>query len=141
MIIKDKDDDPKFNKQKLIEMWKRPSVLQHDLDRWFRDSPLDKKTSISLYLNYIKGYREKFNLIYASIDALCSYIEGFPQEVADCIEILIDKRLNNYIPEEKIRDVLTSLLAIGDKQISTKCDTIIEKVALLGHDWGDLRNA
>ena len=109
MIIKDKDNDPKFNKQKLIEMWKRPSVLQYDLDRWFRDSPLDKKTSISLYLNYVKGYRKKFNLNYTSIDALCSYIEDFPQEVADCLEILIDKRLSNYIPEEKIKDMLKSL--------------------------------
>ena len=138
MIIKDKDDDPKFNKEKLIKMWKRPSVLQHDLDRWFRDSPLDKKTSISLYLNYIKGYQKKFNLIYASIDAFSSYVEDFPQEVADCLEILIDKRLNNYIPEEKIRDVLTSLLAIGDNQIDAKCGTIIENMALLGHDWKNL---
>ena len=36
IIIKGKDADPKFNRQKLIRMWKRPSVLQHDLDRWFR---------------------------------------------------------------------------------------------------------
>ena len=134
MIIKDKDDDPKFNKEKLIKMWKRPSVLQHDLGRWFRDSPLDKKTSISLYLNYIKGYQKKFNLIYASIDAFSSYVEDFPQEVADCLEILIDKRLNNYIPEEKIRDMLTSLQAIGDNQIDAKCSTIIENMALLGYD-------
>ena len=138
MIIKDKDDNPKFNKQKLIKMWERPSVLQHDLDRWFRDSPLDKKTSILLYLNYVKIYSKKINLIYASIETLCSYIEDFPQEVADCLEILIDKRLNNHIPEEKIRDMLKSLLAIGDKQISTKCMRIIEKMALLDHDWRDL---
>ena len=138
MIIKDKDGDPKFNKEKLIKMWKRPSVLQHDLDRWFRDSPLDKKTSISLYLNYIKGYQKKFNLIYASIDAFSSYVEDFPQEVADCLEILIDKRLNNSIPEEKIRDVLTSLRAIGDRQINAKCSMIIENMALLGYDRKDL---
>ncbi len=137
MIIKDKDDNPKFNKQKLIRMWKRPSVLQHDLDRWFTDSPLDKKTSISLYLNYVKEYRKKFNLIHASIDALRSYIEDFPQEVADCLEILIDKQLNNYIPEEKIKDVLKLLRATGDRQIVAKCNKIIEKVALLGYNWDD----
>ena len=138
MIIKDKDNDQKFNKQKLIDMWRRPSVLRCDLDRWFKDSPLDKKTTILLYLNYIKEYQEEFNLNYASIDALCSYIEGFPQEVADCIEILIDKRLNDYIPEEKIRDILKSLLKINDNQINTKCRTIIENMARLDYDWRDL---
>ena len=138
MIIKDKDDDPKFDKEKLIKMWKRPSVLQHDLDRWFRDSPLDKKMSISLYLNYIKGYQKKFNLIYASIDAFSSYVEDFPQEVADCLEILIAKRLNNYIPEEKIKDVLKSLLVTDNKLIRAQCFTIIGEVRKLGYDWGDL---
>ena len=138
IIVEGKDADPKFNKQKLIKMWRRPFVLQHDLDKWFRDSPLDKKTTISLYLHYLKKYRKKFNLIYASIDTFRSYLEAFPQEVAECLEILVDKQANNYIPEEEIRDVLKSLLEIDDKQINTKCRAIIEKVALLGHDWLDL---
>ena len=135
-----KDTDPKFNKQKLANMWKRPSVLQHNLDRWFRDSPLDKKTTISLYLDYVKGYKKKFDLVYTSIGALCSYIEGFPQEVIDCLEILIAKRANDHIPEEKTKDVLKSLLAIDNKQIRTKCFTIIGEVRKLGYDWGDLHD-
>ena len=138
MIIGVKDGDPKFNTQKLIEMWKRPSVLQHNLDRWFSDSPLDKKTTVSLYLHYIKNYPKKFNLLYTPIGALQSYIEDFSREVVDCLEILLDKQANNYIPEEEIRDILKSLLKIGNEQINTKCMTIIEKVALLGHDWRDL---
>ena len=71
-------------------------------------------------------------------DTFRSYLEAFPQEVAECLEILVDKQANNYIPEEEIRDVLKSLLEIDDKQINTRCRAIIEKVALLGHDWLDL---
>ena len=135
-----KDTDPKFNKQKLANMWKRPSVLQHNLDRWFRDSPLNKKTTISLYLDYVKVYRKKFDLVYTSIGALCSYIEGFPQEVIDCLEILIAKRANDHIPEEKTKDVLKSLLAIDNNQIRTKCFTIIGEMRKLGYNWGDLHD-
>ena len=138
IIIEGKDADPKFNKQKLIKMWKRPSVLQHDLDRWFRDSPLDKKATISSYLHYLKRYQKKFNLLYVSIDTFHSYLESFPQEVAECLEILIDNQANNYIPEKEIRGVLKSLLSVGDEQINTKCRVIIDKVALLGPDWRDL---
>ena len=138
MIIKDSDDDQKFNKQKLIKMWKRPSISQHDLDRWFRDSPLDQKMTILLYLNYVKEYPKKFNLNHTTIDALRPYVKDFPQEVADCLGILIDKRLDNYMPEEKIRDMLKSLLEIGDQQINTKCRTIIEDMAVSNHNWRDL---
>ena len=133
-----KDIDPKFNKQKLANMWKRPSVLQHNLDRWFRDSPLDKKTTISLYLDYIKGYQKKFDLVSTSIGVFCLYIKGFPQEVVNCLEILIAKRANNHIPEEKTKDVLKSLLAIDNELIRAQCFTIIGEVRRSGYDWGDL---
>ena len=106
---------------------------------WFRNSPLDLKITIKLYLNYLKQYPEKINLVYAPISELQKYVKDTPNEVADCIEIFIDKQENNYIPQE-IKEILKSLLTINDSNINSKCKKIIEKLATLSHDFRDLVN-
>ncbi|MCY4491286.1 MAG: hypothetical protein OXC46_07465, partial [Thaumarchaeota archaeon] len=133
-IMKDKSNDSKFNKEKLIKLWKRPSISQHDLSKWFENSPLDKKTTISLYLDYIKNYPEKFDLYFVPIDVLCLYVKDFPNEVLDCLEILIDKQANNIIPD-KIKDILKLLLNIDNSQIKTKCNRLTKKIEQLEYDW------
>lgn len=138
-IMKDKEGDEKFNKDKLIKLWKHPSILKQNLYLWFRNSPLDQKTTIELYLNYLHQYSEKINLVYAPISELQKCVKDAPQEVAGCIEIFIDKQENNYIPKE-IKEILKSLLEIKNTDINTKCQKIIEKLATLGHDWRDLIN-
>lgn len=142
IIIKDNKDDPEFNKQKLINMWQRSFVSQYALDEWFINSPLDKKTTISLYLAHLKKYPKGFNFsILMPIETFCSYLQDYPLEVASCIEILFNKKSNNYLPMEKIKDIVKSLLENNDAQIETKCNAIIEKAAVQGHDWRYLLNS
>ena len=139
ITIKDKRNDSEFNKQKLINIWRRPFVSQHTLDTWFINSPLDKKTTISLYREHINKYSKNFTFnVYSSIKTFCSYLKDFPLEVADCINTLIDTQDNNYLPMEEIKDIVKSLLRSGDEQVEIKCRMIIEKATLRNHDWKDL---
>ena len=132
IIIDGKNKDTKFNKEKLIKLWEHPSTLSQNLDGWFRDSPLDKKTTISLYLNYVKKYPKKFNFIYTSISELNLYVDGFPSKVAECLEFLIDKQESNHIQEDEIRIILKSLLKLDDESVIETCKSIREKLAQLG---------
>ena len=138
-VMKDKEDDEKFNKEKLIKLWKHSSILKHDLHMWFLNSPLDSQITIELYLNHLKQYSGKINLLYAPILEFQKNVKDSPQTVADCIEVLVEKQDNNYIPNE-IEDILKSLLEIDDKDVKLKCETIIEKLATLGKDLRNLIN-
>ena len=137
-VMDGKKDDPKFNKKKLIKLWEYQSIIQHDLDGWFRNSPLDRADTICRYTNYLQKYTGKINLYHKTLEELNSYLDDFPQLVTDCIKILVDKQEHNYILEKEMKPMVKLLLEKKDPSITEKCKSIIEKLSIIGYDWRDV---
>ena len=135
-MIKDKSDNPNFNKKKLVELWERDSFAKHDLGAWLANSPLDRKLAVSLCLKHARNHPGRPDLSNY-VGALFSYAEEFPDQIADCLVVLIDKRDKDHIPN-MMRDVLRRLLDAERPSVSHKCRSVIEKMAQLGPDWSDL---
>ena len=136
LIIKDKKMDTKFNKQKLIKLWKQLHT-KHDLGSWFRNSPLSKHESITLYLDHVNEYPGEFNLVSAPVDELDSCIADHPRLVVDCLNILIQKSKDNRVPDQ-IKNLVATLLKTNDEKIRNACHAIINRVGRRGCDWRDL---
>ena len=136
-ILNGKNDNSDFNKDKFIRLWKHHSLKKHDLSIWFEHTPLDKKTSITLYRDHLKLYPNKINMMHSPLGKLGEYVESFPLEVAECLEEMIGKCDNNYIPDDA-RDILKLLLKSENSHVKKTCATIIEKAAQAGYSWSDL---
>ncbi len=137
-LILDNDKiDEKFNKEKLVNLWSHKAIQNHSLERWFRNSPIEKEKSISLYLQHLKEFTGKENLATMTVDGLSSYSNEYPLQVAECIELLIKKRANDYIHNE-IKIVLKKLIEKKNDAVNTVCNRIIEELATLGQDYRDL---
>ena len=136
IMVKGKGEDGDFDKEKLVRLWKDPSLRECDLTMWFVNSPLDGRRSVSLYKDYIAGRRGAGNPIYDPIDTLGKYAGDFPAEVAECLDILLD-RPDSYVPD-KMHAVLERAIGANDRAGNEKCRTVIEKAAQKGRDWRDL---
>lgn len=136
IMVKGKGEDGDFDKEKLVRLWKDPSLRECDLTMWFVNSPLDGRRSVSLYRDHIAGRRGAGNPIYDPIDTLGEYAGEFPAEVAECLDILLD-RPDSYVPD-KMYAVLERAIGADDKMADKKCRTAIEKAARKGRDWRDL---
>ena len=144
IIIKGKEDDDDFDKEKLACLWGHPSLGQCDLTIWFVVSPLDKRRSISLYRNYIAGYASAVDPLRIPVSTLCKYARDFPVEVAECLDMLLDKsdrrapnKSGSYAPDS-LRDTLKQAIDTKNGQAVKKCRAVIEKIAQRGPDWRDL---
>lgn len=129
--------DEKFNKEKFAKLWSYKSIQNHSLERWFRNSPLEKEKTISLYLEHLKNFTGQVNLATMTLEGLNSYSNKFPLQVAECIELLVAKRANDYIHHE-VKDILKKLIDSKDDVVYTVCKRIIEQLAILGLDYRDL---
>ena len=135
-IVKGKEDDDGFDKKKLAKLWKDPSLGQCDLTVWFVNSPLDGRQSVSLYRDYIRGYRGTSNPVYDPLDTLGKHAGDFPIEVAECLDILLD-RSSSYVPD-RMRSVLERAIGTNNRTAYEKCRAVIEKASQKGRDWRDL---
>ena len=136
VIIKDRSDDPNFNKKKLADLWTRDSFARHDLGMWLAHSPLEPKLTVSLCLKHARNHPGRLDL-FIYVGALASYVEDFPVEVVDCLGVLMNKRDTDHIPSE-MRGVLLQLLDSGNTQVVDKCKMIIENLIQLEYDGADL---
>ena len=137
-IIQNQKYNLKINEDKLSYLLNHELFSQHDLNCWLKHDALNKEKIILSYLKYLEKYKKKFNLVAISCDAFRQYINSYHAEVAKCVDILIQKRDSNYIPDEEIKNVLTLLLAIKDEQTNKMCGLIIDKICLTGRDWHHL---
>ena len=97
-----------FDVERFKVLWTHPVFSKQNLSDWFVGGKVDKKTKISLYLEYVREYRGKFNLLDGTIGELKTLADEFPPEVANCILCLVSRPLNEYIPDD-IHDVLRIL--------------------------------
>jgi len=136
-ILKGDKTDEKFNKEKLVNLWSNESLQNHSLERWFRNSPLEKEKTISLYLEHLKNFTGRLNLVTMTLEGLNSYSDEFSLQVAECVELLVAKQAQNYINQE-IKDILKKLIDNKDEAVNTVCRRTIEQLATLGCDYRDL---
>ena len=143
-IIKGKEDDDDFDREKLASLWGHPALGQCDLTAWFVISPLDRGRSISLYRDYIVGYAGAVDPMRIPVSTLTGYARDFPVEVADCLDMLLSKsdrrapaRPGSYAPDS-LRDILKQVIDTKNSRAAGKCRAVIEKIAQRGPDWRDL---
>ena len=130
--------DEKFNKEKLTSLWNHKSLQNHSLERWFRNSPFEKRKKVFLlYLQHLENFTGKENLAMMRWSGLSSYSDDHPLQVAECVELLIKKRAKNYINND-IKIILEKLIEKKINAVDTVCKRIMEELALLGHDYSDL---
>ena len=132
-IIKDKADDPDFDKERLVSLWKDQGLARCDLGMWLVNSPLDKRDTIALYRDHVVGHPRGISR-HAPVSHLAPYAQNFPEEVADCLDALVD-RCDGYVPEH-VRDVLAILRGSDNASVNEKCRAIDEKLAQRGCEWG-----
>lgn len=131
-IIKDKADDHDFDKERLVSLWKDQGLARCDLGMWLVNSPLDKRDTIALYRGHVVGHPRGISR-HAPVSHLAPYARNFPEEVADCLDALVD-RCDGYVPEH-VRDVLAILRCSDNAAVKEKCRAIDEKLAQRGREW------
>jgi len=136
-VLIGKVDDPKFNKAKLVGLWKHRAFKESNLSMWFINTPLDKETAVALYRDHVKQYTGKINMSYDPVYKLAEYAEDCPSEVAECLEVLIDRYAHGDVPD-KVREILESLLKSKDPHIKATYRKIVEKAVQERPDWSDL---
>ena len=136
VIVKGKEGDGEFDKERLVGLWKDNSFKRFDLTMWFVNSPLDKRRSISLYRDYIAGHQGAPSPLYASLGILDKYARDFPAEVAECLYMLLDKP--GSCDPDSVHGVLKQVIDTGNRQAVEKCRAVIEKAAQMGHEWRGL---
>ena len=136
-VLIGKVDDPKFNKAKLVGLWKHRAFKESNLSMWFINTPLDRETAVALYRDHVKQYTGKINMSYDPVYKLAEYAEDCPSEVAECLEVLIDRYAHGDVPD-KVREILESLLKSKDPHIKATYRKIVEKAVQERPDWSDL---
>ena len=121
-IMAGKRDDPNFNKAKLAGLWSHPSLKIHNLDAWFIHTPLDDEEAITLYRDHITQYTGKITA-YDPVYKLAEYAEGFPLQVAQCLDVLIPKYKGSVVLDEA-NGILEKLRRSKDPRIESICKRI-----------------
>lgn len=137
LIMEGKGDDKAFDLEKLARLWKNERLGQLDLGMWFRHTPLDKRTAIGLYRNYLGLYRGTIDMIAAPVDELEKYAEEFPDETASCLSHMLEK--SGLVDDEAVERIVALLEARGGTEVRTACRAIREALAKrgLGLDGGE----
>ena len=112
-----------------------PSLKNYTCGRPYVNTD-DKKTTMPLYLDYIKQYGGRIRAVYDPVCKLDEYAADFPAETAQCLEEIIHKR--DYQEHGKFRAVVKRLYGSADPRVRDTCDNIVEKAAQMGLDWKDL---
>lgn len=129
IIMRGKADDPDFDKEKLAALWRDEGLARCDLDMWLVNSPLGKRDTIVLYRDYVAQRHGGISL-YTPVRHLKPYAEDFPEEVADCLDALVDK-CDGYVPDE-VKHVLSLVGNSDSLAVKEKCRAIAEKLAQRG---------
>ena len=102
-------------KDKLRRLWKDQRFIENaDLEKWFWHSPLEKKESIELLLNYLK---RKEKVAYARAKDLDEYVDECPIKAAQCLYYMI-KKCDSPGSPGTIERQLEKLLAKNDHNIA-----------------------
>lgn len=140
-ILDGSPDVPKI-KDKVIKLWKTRKFIDYArLDMWFAAEPFDKKENIGLFLNYMQNYHGELSFLNFPLDELEGYVDGFPYEVAQCIQIFVEKveqgDLSN-IPD-MLKLVLERLCSKKISSVNVVCKKTIGSLVTLGYnDYKDI---
>ena len=130
LIMKGKEDDKDFDKGKLARLWKEEQYSQLDLGAWFRHTPLDKRTAIGLYRDYLGRYRGKIDMLAAPVDELEKYAGEFPAETAACLLRMVER--SRMVDIRAAGRVVELLEARGGAGTGEACRAIREALAERG---------
>ena len=118
-------------KDKLRKLWKNERFVENaDLEKWFSPSPLEKKESIGLLLNYLKC---KEKVAHAAAKDLDKYIDEYPIEAAQCLYYMI-KKCEDCGSSDTIERQLEKLLAKNDRSITKEFLRIKDLIKSLGYN-------
>ncbi len=133
-ILRGKGDDPNFDRKKLANLWKHAAFENHDLGMWFTNTPMDRKTSIGLYRDHMTRNRGKIQIAYDTVRELDEYAKDFPEEVAECLEVLIDGYAEGDVPKE-FCEVFDVVYKSEDPHVKATCNKVVVKAARLKLNW------
>ena len=136
-MLAGKGDDPEFDKTRLARLWRHPALKGSNLVVWFVASPLDRKTTITLYRDHVRQYPGKVDMSRDPAYTLDRYAKDYPSEAAECLEALVGKYPDGAVPD-KARGVFEALCGCKDPQVRGTCERIAEKAAQRGLDWKEL---
>ena len=130
LIMKGKEGDEAFDLEKVAGLWKEEKFAQLDLGIWFRHTPLDKKTAIGLYRDYLGRYEGTFDILAAPVDDLEKYAKEFPCETALCLLHIVKKSL--LVDAQAVGRIVGRLEEYGGREIDDACGAIREALAARG---------
>ena len=117
-------------KDKLRRLWKDKRFIGNaDLGKWFSSSPLEKKESIDLMLNYLKRRKA---VAYVHAKDLDEYIDEYPIKAAQCLYYMI-KKYEAPGSADIIAKQLERLLAKNDSGIAREFSRIEKLIKSLGY--------
>ena len=133
-VLAGKRDDPDFNKARLAGLWRHPSLKGHNLDAWFIGTPLDDEEAITLYRNHITQYRGRISGTCNPVYKLAEYAEGFPLQVAECLEALIPRHKGDIVPDEAC-EIWETLRRSKDPEVEALCKKIKPMLRMSYPHW------
>ena len=133
-VLAGKRDDPDFNKARLAGLWRHPSLKGHNLDAWFIGTPLDDEEAITLYRNHITQYRGRISGTCNPVYKLAEYAEGFPLQVAECLEALIPNHRGDIVPDEAC-EIWETLRRSKDPEVEALCKKIKPMLRMSYPHW------
>ncbi len=137
-ILAENQDVLKF-KDKIIILWKNQDFINHaNLETWFIQKPFEKKNNIELFLYYMQNYTDKSIPVEFPLVKLDEYIDDFPNEVAQCIQIFVENRMIHHM-SNSLKTMLKKLMNKKIELVSEICEKIINTLVTLGYnDYKDL---
>lgn len=135
LIMKDKEGDKEFDLKKAAKLWTYQPFLQLDLGAWFRYTPLNKRTAIRSYLDYLRQYEGKIDMIAAPVDEMGPYAAEFPVETASCLLAMVKKSV--IVDLQAVRQIVDRLKLHDSPRITSLCNEISEAVAERGLDFDE----
>ena len=118
-------------KDKLRKLWKNKRFIENaELGKWFSVSPLEKKESIELMLNYLK---RRTAVTHVHAEDLNEYIDEYPLKAAQCLYHMI-KKYEAPGSADIIAKQLERLLAKNDSGVAREFLRIERLIKLRGYN-------
>ncbi|MFW9873257.1 MAG: hypothetical protein ACFFG0_09160, partial [Candidatus Thorarchaeota archaeon] len=108
---------------------------------WFRNSIFDKEWMINQFLEVLRLLNGQIYVFSDVVDILNEYIKGFPDQVFECLELIIKSELKTgyLIYEEKFKSILKGLLKNENPEIRQKVVDLINYLIKINfHNFSDL---